>query len=144
MTDKFKSLYMDLAERISLLSYCKNKKVGCIIVDKDGKNILAFGYNGTPRGFDNDCECNGKTLPEVLHAESNALTKMARSTQSSDDSILFTTTAPCIECAKLIIQSGVSKVYYKDNYRSNEGIELLTKANIKTEQLKITDHEQED
>ena len=74
-----------------------------------------------------------------MHAESNALTKMARSTQSSDDSILFTTTAPCIECAKLIIQSGVSKVYYKDNYRSNEGIELLTKANIKTEQYEKMD-----
>jgi dCMP deaminase len=83
----------------------------------------------------------GKALTHLRTVASTSVsTKMARSTQSSDDSILFTTTAPCIECAKLIIQSGVSKVYYKDNYRSNEGIELLTKANIKTEQYEKMDH----
>jgi dCMP deaminase len=133
MTDRFKLLYMDLAKRVAELSYCDNKKVGCIIVDESGRNIIAFGFNGSPRGFDNDCECDGRTLPTTLHAESNALTKVARCHYSSENAILFTTTSPCIECSKLIIQSGIKEVYYSELYRNQQGIELLEKANIKVE-----------
>lgn len=124
---------MDLAKRVAELSYCDNKKVGCIIVDESGRNIIAFGFNGSPRGFDNDCECDGRTLPTILHAESNALTKVARCHYSSENAILFTTTSPCIECSKLIIQSGIKEVYYSEMYRNQQGIELLEKANIKVE-----------
>jgi dCMP deaminase len=133
MTNRFVDFYMNVAYEVSKLSYCEIRKVGCIIVDGKGNNILSFGFNGTPRGFDNNCECDGRTLPEVLHAESNAITKLAKCSGSSDNAMLFTTTCPCIDCAKLIIQAGISVVYFSEDFRSNDGLELLKKANIKIE-----------
>lgn len=116
------------------------KKVGCLIV-KDNK-IISDGYNGTPGGFNNQCEhirTNSKeplqTKPEVLHAESNAITKLARSTMSSDESTLFTTLSPCFECSKLIIQAGIIQVFWYENH-NNEGLNLLKKAKIEITQIK--------
>ena len=134
---KNKQAYIDMARIWSRNSKAKRSKVGCIIV-KDGR-IISDGYNGTPKGFNNDCEffCDGKlvTKPEVLHAESNAIAKLATSTQSSEGSILYTTMAPCFDCAKLIIQSGIKHVYYIDDYNNNEGIVLLNRAQITTDKL---------
>jgi dCMP deaminase len=128
--------YLEMAKIWSQLSKADRKKVGCIIV-KDG-SIISDGYNGTPIGFDNACEielnindCSVlKTKPEVLHAESNAITKLAKSTHSSKDSTMYITIAPCIDCAKLIIQSGIKRVVYKNNYKNLNGVNLLLKANI--------------
>lgn len=131
---KIESVYMEIAYSIAKLSYAQRRKVGCVIV-KD-QQIVSFGYNGTPHGFDNECEshddtCNCTiTKREVLHAESNALSKLAKSTMSSEGATLYTTTAPCFECSKLIIQSGINKVYYNEGYRDMGGVELLNKANI--------------
>lgn len=121
-------LYMSIAQTVSESSYCKRTKVGCIIVKND--NIIGIGYNGTPSGFDNNCECNNVTKQEVLHAESNAIAKCAKSTISSVGSSMYCTLMPCYNCAKLIIQSGIKKVIYKEDYRDDSGIKLLTKANI--------------
>jgi dCMP deaminase len=93
---------------------------------------MSYGYNGMPNGFDNNCETNNETNNEVLHAESNAIAKVCKSTQSSEGSSLYVTTSPCFDCAKLIIQSGIICVYYKTIYRKDDGIKLLQKANIKT------------
>lgn len=129
MANKDKNLvYMNIAREISTLSYAKRLKVGAILVKND--DIISFGYNGTPHKFDNCCEIDNISKPEVLHAESNAITKIAKSTQSSLDSILYVTTSPCIECSKLIIQSGIKKVYYSNLYRISIGLDLLKKANI--------------
>lgn len=126
----FHEMYMQIAEVISKRSTAVNKKVGAILV-KDN-SIISYGYNGTPSGFSNVCEDEtGKTKPEVLHAESNAITKVAQSTLSSKDSVLYITLSPCINCAKLIIQSGIKEVYFKEHYKRNDGIELLEKAGIK-------------
>ena len=132
--------YMAMAEELSKLSYAERKKVGCLIV-KDTQ-IIAEGYNGTPTGFDNDCEYYDYvdemyTKPEVLHAESNAITKLARSTNSSSESTLYVTLAPCFECSKLIIQAGIIRVVFKDKYRNN-GIGILNKAGIDISQIKET------
>ena len=129
--------YMRMAEELAKLSYAERKKVGCLIV-KDTQ-IIAEGYNGTPTGFDNDCEYYDyvqeiHTKPEVLHAESNAITKIARSTNSSSGSTLYVTLAPCFECSKLIIQSGIERVVFKDKYINN-GIGILNKAGIKISQI---------
>lgn len=153
-------VYMEIAYSVAKLSYAERRKVGCVIV-KDHQ-IVSFGYNGTPVGFDNACECESKmtegagawldpeeieeywpnenreegyrykleTKREVLHAESNALTKIAKSTLSSDGADLYTTTSPCFECSKLIIQSGIKRVFYNEEYRDMAGPELLDKANI--------------
>ena len=114
------------------LSVAKRRQVGCLIV-KDGQ-IISDGYNGTPHGFDNDCEFETRfgleTKPEVLHAESNALTKLAKSTQSSEGATIYVTLSPCFDCAKLMIQSGIKRVVYLDEYRITGGIELLEKAGI--------------
>ena len=114
------------------LSTAKRRQVGCLIV-KDSQ-IISDGYNGTPHGFDNDCEFETRfgleTRPEVLHAESNALTKLAKSTQSSEGATIYVTLSPCFDCAKLMIQSGIRKVVYLDEYRVTGGIELLEKAGI--------------
>ena len=139
--------YIDMAHAWSQLSKARRNKVGCLIV-KDG-SIISDGYNGTPRGFDNNCEVEVEaysmlasqayklvTRPEVLHAESNAITKLAKSTQSSSGSTLYTTASPCIECAKLIIQSDIIRVVYDELYRDDKGISLLQKAGILVEQLK--------
>jgi len=131
--------YLKMAEQWSLLSKAKRKQVGCLIV-KNGM-IISDGYNGMPSGFDNDCEYNPNpelfheliTKPEVLHAESNAITKLAKSTQSSSGSTLYSTASPCIDCAKLIIQAGIIRVVYGELYKNHEGINLLQKAGILTD-----------
>ena len=108
-------------------SYCLRRQVGALVV-KD-KMIISDGYNGTPSGFDNVCEDNeGVTYPYVLHAEANAITKLARSNNNSDGSTLYVTASPCIECAKLIIQAGIKRVVYAEKYRLEDGIDLLRKA----------------
>ena len=110
-------------------SYCKRRKVGALLV-KD-KMIISDGYNGTPSGFENVCEDDDNvTKPYVLHAEANAITKVARSNNSSDGATLYVTSSPCIECAKLIIQAGITRVVYSDAYRLSDGINLLSKAHI--------------
>ena len=128
--------YLNMAEIWARLSKARRKQVGCLIV-KDGA-IISDGYNGTPRGFNNNCEIedpksfgdNLITKPEVLHAESNAITKLAKSTQSSDGATMYITISPCIDCAKLIIQSGIERVVYGKLYRNKDGINLLKKAGI--------------
>lgn len=116
-------------------SYCKRRQVGALVV-KD-KMIISDGYNGTPSGFENICEENDITKPYVLHAEANAITKLARSSNSSDGSTLYVTASPCIECAKLIIQAGIKRVVYAEKYRLNDGIQLMERAGIKVEFLDI-------
>ena len=123
---------MAMAEELSKLSYANRKKVGCLIV-KDTQ-IISEGYNGTPKGFSNECEYRSYvdeeyTKPEVLHAESNAISKIARSTNSSDGATLYVTLAPCFDCAKLIIQSGIARVLYDENYNKN-GLALLQQAGV--------------
>ncbi len=126
--------YIDIAIRWSEMSKAQRRKVGCIIVKNN--QIISDGYNGTPSGFDNNCEDeNFTTKPEVLHAESNALMKLARSTNNSENATMYLTCSPCFECSKLIIQAGISRVVYKDNYRSQEGVDLLRKANIIVEKI---------
>lgn len=124
--------YLKMCNVWSNLSKAKRRKVGCLIV-KDGV-IISDGYNGTPKGFDNNCEYLIKedliTKPEVLHAESNAITKLAKSTQSSEGATMYITISPCIDCSKLIIQSGITRVVYGEWYKSNDGINLLKKADI--------------
>ncbi|HMM18414.1 MAG TPA: dCMP deaminase family protein [Petrimonas sp.] len=121
--------YMRMAFIWSENSYCKRRKVGAILV-KD-KMIISDGYNGTPSGFENVCEDeDGLTFPYVLHAEANAITKVACSNNSSEGATLYVTSSPCIECAKLIIQAGIRKVVYADSYRLSDGIELLRRADI--------------
>ena len=121
--------YIRMARIWAENSYCKRRQVGAIIV-KD-KMIISDGYNGTPSGFENICEDdNGLTKPYVLHAEANAITKIARSGNNSDGATLSVTAAPCIECAKLIIQAGIKRVVYSEEYRLKDGIELLQRAGI--------------
>lgn len=115
-------------------SYCKRRQVGALVVKN--KAIISDGYNGTPSGFENICEDeNNLTKPYVLHAEANAITKLARSHNSSDGATLYVTASPCIECAKLIIQAGIKRVVYSEHYRLEDGIKLLQRANIKVEYL---------
>ncbi len=124
--------YMRMARIWSENSYCKRRQVGALIV-KD-KMIISDGYNGTPSGFENVCEDdNNVTKPYVLHAEANAITKIARSGNNSDGATLYVTTSPCIECAKLIIQAGIKRVIYGEKYRIEDGILLLKRANIDVE-----------
>ena len=130
--------YLSMARIWAQNSYCRRRQVGALLV-KD-KMIISDGYNGTPSGFENDCEDeNGSTKPFVLHAEANAITKVARSNNSSEGATLYVTSSPCIECAKLIIQSGIRRVVYCENYRTDEGLQLLKRANI--EVLYINDSE---
>ena len=125
----FDKRYLEMARIWAKNSYCKRRQVGALIV-KD-RMIISDGYNGTPEGFENVCEDeNNKTKPYVLHAEANAITKVAKSNNSSDGATLYITTSPCMECAKLIIQSGIRRVVFSDNYHSNDGIELLKRASI--------------
>ena len=130
--------YLRMAYIWSSLSKAERKKVGCLIV-KDGA-IISDGFNGTPQGFDNSCEIEKEgelvTKQEVLHAESNAITKLARGTQSSQGATMYITLSPCIECAKLIIQSGIKRVVFREAYRNTEGIMLLAKAGIKLKRVK--------
>jgi len=137
MKPKFIELYSDIAERVSKLSSARRLQVGAIVVRDD--RIISIGYNGMPAGWDNNCEHlqeDGtlKTRPEVLHAEMNALMKLARSHESGLDADLFITHSPCMECAKGIYQAGINRVYYGRQYRSNEGIQFLKQSNIQVTQ----------
>ena len=121
--------YLRMAEIWAENSYCKRRQVGAILV-KDNM-IISDGYNGTPSGFENVCEdANGITFPYVLHAEANAITKVARSNNSSEGATLYVTTSPCIECSKLIIQSGIRRIVFRELYRITDGIKLLEQAGI--------------
>jgi dCMP deaminase len=125
----FDRRYLEMARIWAKNSYCKRRQVGALIV-KD-RMIISDGYNGTPEGFENICEDeNNRTKPYVLHAEANAITKVAKSNNSSDGATLYITTSPCLECAKLIIQSGIKRVVFCDNYHSEDGIQLLKRADI--------------
>lgn len=125
---------MRTAENYASLSSAQRLKVGCVIV-KDNR-IISIGYNGMPSGWDNVCETDGKTKDEVLHAEANAITKVAMSSESCYNGDIYTTTAPCLECAKLIYQSGISKVFYRTPHlRSEDGIKFLDKCDINVIQL---------
>ena len=128
MKTKFIKAYMDVAERFAQLSSAKRLQVGAIVVKDD--RIISIGYNGMPSGWDNVCEHEGKTKPEVLHAESNAVAKLAKSSESGLGATIFVTHSPCIDCAKLIYQSGISNVYYKTSYRNDDGIKFLKKSNV--------------
>ena len=140
---KFRDAYMKTAEVFAELSSARRLHVGAIIVKDD--RIISIGYNGMPSGWENDCEYmeyddNGdelglKTKPEVLHAETNAIAKVAKSTVSSDGATMFITHAPCIDCAKLVYQSGINSVYYRNAYRSESGLEFLRKAGVKVEKV---------
>ena len=132
--DKYDKSYMEMASVWARNSYCKRLQVGALIV-RD-KMIISDGYNGTPSGFENICEDeNGVTKPYVLHAEANAITKVAKSGNSSEGSTLYVTASPCLECSKLIIQSGIRRVVFRDSYRLTDGIDLLRRAGIEVEQL---------
>lgn len=155
--DKYNKLYIDIADRISAMSYAKRLQVGCVIVKDD--NIISFGWNGMPSGWNNECETKvyffepeletsyvfpyedevGKyrlvTKPEVLHAESNAIAKLSKSKESSESATLYCTHAPCIECSKLIFQSGIKKVFYREAYRSSDGTNFLEKSGVKVTKI---------
>jgi dCMP deaminase len=161
MKQKFIDLYMDWAKRCAELSHARRLHVGAVIVKDD--TVISYGYNGMPSGWDNDCENtvfvldeevmgtdmislgytqteNGnwvklKTKPEVLHAESNAIAKLAKSSNSGLGSTIFVTHSPCMECAKLIAQSGISNVYYNENYRDDAGIRFLKKSGVEVTQV---------
>lgn len=158
MKQKHIDAFMKTAEVFADLSTAKRKKVGAIIV-KDNR-IISIGYNGTPSGWDNNCEdkiytspwqsefddienetYTLKTKPEVIHAEMNAISKLAKSTESGDGSSMFVTCAPCMECAKMIAQSGIKNVYYREAYRSTDGLEFLSKCNIYVENVIMNESE---
>lgn len=157
MKQKYLDLYMDWALRSAQLSHAVRLQVGAVIVKDD--SVISYGYNGMPAGWDNNCEnrvyatewsidnnewqyndetgkpYNLKTKPEVLHAESNAIAKLAKSTSSGNGASIFITHAPCHDCAKLIYQSGISSVYYRSAYRDNSGLEFLEKSGIEVKQI---------
>ena len=131
---QFDKSYLKVAGIWAENSYCNRRKVGALIV-KD-RMIISDGYNGTPSGFPNICEDeNGITYPYVLHAEANAITKVAKSGNSSKGATLYVTASPCLECAKLIIQAGITRVVYKDEYRLTDGVDLLRRAGIEVEKV---------
>lgn len=145
MKEKFKQAYMQTAKTFAELSHARRLKVGAIIVKDD--RIISIGYNGMPAGWDNNCEHemkwpNGEirfleTKEEVLHAETNAIAKLARSNESGEGASLFVTHSPCIQCAKLIYQSGINTVYYGTQYRDDKGLKFLEQSNINVFQLTI-------
>lgn len=133
---KFDRSYLRMAQIWAENSYCKRRKVGALLVKNN--MIISDGYNGTPSGFENICEDeNGVTKPYVLHAEANAITKVAKSGNSSEDATLYVTASPCIECAKLIIQAGIKRVVYRDEYRLHDGPDLLKQAGIEVEKVNV-------
>jgi dCMP deaminase len=143
MKDKFIDAYMDVAERFAELSSARRLHVGAIVVKDD--RIISIGYNGMPSGWNNDCENEFvneigelilKSKPEVLHAESNAIAKLAKSTESGDGAVLFVTHSPCLDCAKLIFQSGICGVFYRDSYRNTDGTAFLERSGVKVTQVK--------
>jgi len=133
---------MDVAERFAQLSSARRLHVGAIVVKDD--RIISIGYNGMPSGWDNNCEdtiqhsddtITLKSKPEVLHAETNAIAKLAKSTESGNNATMFITHAPCLDCAKLIFQSGISSVFYRDAYRSEDGIQFLERSKVNVKQI---------
>jgi len=140
MNKRLSAVVYEMAQSVSKLSRAKRLQVGCVIW-KDGRAI-SLGYNGTPSGWDNACEDeNNVTKPEVLHAETNAIAKLARSTESGQGALLYTTHAPCLECSKLIYQAGISEVYWGNDYRDKSGLEFLHKAGVKISQVGEIDAE---
>lgn len=145
MKDKHLKAYMQTAKIFAECSTARRLHVGAIVVKND--RIVSIGYNGMPSGWDNNCEdevwnvhdasCTLKTKPEVLHAESNAISKLARSMESGEGATMFITHSPCLECAKLIYQSGITKVFYGQQYRSTDGVEFLKKCKIDIEKLDV-------
>jgi dCMP deaminase len=143
MTPRFVNYYMDIAERTAQLSRARRLQVGAIIVK--ATRIISIGFNGTPSGWDNNCEnevyhedgaqVTLKTRPEVIHAESNAVSKLARCTESGLGATMFVTHAPCMECAKLIYQSGIASVYYRHGYRDRSGVEFLDRCGVDVNQI---------
>ena len=149
MKEKFRNAYMKTAETFAELSSARRLHVGAIVVKDD--RIISIGYNGMPSGWDNDCEDESvelysgyegaihrtvlKTKPEVLHAETNAIAKLAKSTESGLGATLFVTHAPCLDCAKLVYQSGINTVYYRNSYRDENGIHFLEKAGVTVEKI---------
>jgi dCMP deaminase len=128
--------YLQMAQIWAKNSYCKRRQVGALLV-KD-RMIISDGYNGTPSGFENECEDkNHLTKPYVLHAEANAITKVAKSNNNSEGATLYVTTSPCIECSKLIIQAGIVRIVYLHHYSKNEGLQLLERAGIEVVHLKL-------
>lgn len=139
---KLDKRYLRMARIWAENSYCQRRQVGALVVKN--KMIISDGYNGTPSGFENVCEDdNNVTKPYVLHAEANAITKLARSNNNSDGSTLYVTASPCIECAKLIIQSGIKRVVYGEKYRLEDGIDLLRRANIEVNYINLDLNESE-
>lgn len=154
MKQKWIDAFMDTAERFAQLSSATRLKVGAVVV-KDNR-IISIGYNGTPAGWDNECENEEiiwdndallmgvidrrelKTKPEVIHAEANAITKLARDGESGSGSSIFCTHAPCLDCAKLIYGSGITNVFYRESYRNTDGINFLKKCNISVSEQKVT------
>ncbi len=135
---KFDLRYLQMAKIWAQNSYCQRRQVGALVV-KDGM-VISDGYNGTPSGFENICEDeNNVTKPYVLHAEANAITKLARSNNNSDGSTIYITASPCSECAKLIIRAGIKRVVYGEQYRLTDGIDLLKRAGIDVEYLDINE-----
>lgn len=131
---QFDKRYLEMARIWAKNSYCKRKQVGALIV-KD-RQIISDGYNGTPAGFDNICEDDQNvTIPYVLHAEANAITKVAKSNNSSQDATLYVTMSPCMECSKLIIQAGITRIVFAELYSKNEGLKLLKAAGVKVVHL---------
>ncbi|MCE1197854.1 MAG: dCMP deaminase family protein [Marinilabiliales bacterium] len=131
---KLDERYLRMAAVWAENSYCKRRQVGALLVKN--KMIISDGYNGTPSGFENVCEDEtGKTKPYVLHAEANAITKIAKSSNSSEGATLYVTSSPCIECAKLIIQAGIRRVVFSEPYHLNDGLELLKRAAIEVVQI---------
>jgi dCMP deaminase len=143
MQPKFIQAHMKAAENYSKLSSAKRLQVGCVIIKDD--TIIGIGYNGMPSGWNNNCEdtiqhsddtTTTKTKPEVLHAETNAVAKVAKSTNSTDGADIFVTHAPCIECAKLIHQSGIKRLFYRDTYKNDDGLNFLNQCNIEVNHVK--------
>jgi dCMP deaminase len=149
---KFIDAYMDVAERFAMLSSAKRLQVGAIVVKDD--RIISIGYNGMPAGWTNDCEYEElryeqlyqeemkvihtgifKTKPEVIHAEANAIAKLAKGSESGDGSIMFLTHAPCIDCAKQVYTAGIKKVYYRNSYRDSQGLDFLEKCGVEIENI---------
>ena len=146
MKPKLIQAYMQTAEVFAELSHARRLHVGSIIVKDD--RIISIGYNGMPAGWDNNCEdvvqhsddtTTLKTKPEVLHAETNAIAKLAKSTESGLDATMFITHAPCLDCAKLIFQSGISSVFYRNSYRSEDGVQFLKQSGIKVQKIDTQD-----
>ena len=133
--EQFDRSYLEMARVWAKNSYCTRRKVGALLVK--ARMIISDGFNGTPAGFENICEdpSTGKTKPYGRHAEANAITKVAKSGNNSDGATLYVTDAPCMECAKLIIQAGIRRVVYRDEYRLTDGVDLLRKAGIEVEKV---------